>query len=405
MQSIVNIGLRGITLLGKFLLVFMLAKELSPSDYGLYGLVTTSVIFLSFFIGVDFYNFSNRELLNNKSLGTKNVLVNQALLHIVFFIFTMPIVFLMSYFGLFPLSYFWIFCGLLLFEEFNQELYRINIMFSQTFIANTALLIRSSLWAYIIFPLFWFEFVEFNLPFILKVWLISSLVSLIISIVPLIDKIREENEKLSLNVFWVIKGLKISFPFLLSTLALKFIEFFDRYLLKIFHGVETVGAYTFYLNITNVIQAFIFAGVLSIYYPLLIKNYNKQEITVYERNKNKMIKITLLATLSCGIILSISMDFILNFINNPFYTDYKNIGYVLIIAVSINVISLVPHYILYSRHLDKFIYKSTFYTFFISIVTNLLLIPPFGVYGASICLALSMTILLLSKLYFLKKSS
>lgn len=49
---VINLGLPGLTLGTRFLLIFALAKFLSPAEVGLYGLFTATIGYALYFVGL-----------------------------------------------------------------------------------------------------------------------------------------------------------------------------------------------------------------------------------------------------------------------------------------------------------------------------------------------------------------
>lgn len=62
-----SIGIRGFTLISKFVFIILLAKLLQSSDLGVYGLISAAVGYAIFAIGFEFYTYSTREIINSKS--------------------------------------------------------------------------------------------------------------------------------------------------------------------------------------------------------------------------------------------------------------------------------------------------------------------------------------------------
>lgn len=62
-MRLINVGLRGMTLVSKFLLIFFLAVFLEPQELGLYGLIIATIGYSLYPLGSDFYAFTTRELL------------------------------------------------------------------------------------------------------------------------------------------------------------------------------------------------------------------------------------------------------------------------------------------------------------------------------------------------------
>ena len=124
-KEFINVFLRGLTLFLKFSLTILLIRYFSVEDYGLFSLIQSTVIILTFVVGLDYYNFSHREMIRSE-FKDFNLHLNQQLL--IYFI---------AYLAVIPLAYFLlstlrlenylILILLVIAEHLSQEFYRILI--------------------------------------------------------------------------------------------------------------------------------------------------------------------------------------------------------------------------------------------------------------------------------------
>lgn len=64
---IVSLSMRVFALFAKLGLLFYLAKYMTPEDFVLFGILTVTVAYLQYIIGLDLYNYANRQLALNRS--------------------------------------------------------------------------------------------------------------------------------------------------------------------------------------------------------------------------------------------------------------------------------------------------------------------------------------------------
>ncbi|MDC4746794.1 hypothetical protein NQ846_17000, partial [Acinetobacter baumannii] len=62
MKKLINLGLRGLTVLFKASLIFYIAKELNTSDMAIYGVFAAIITYFMYFVGLDFYTYYTREI-------------------------------------------------------------------------------------------------------------------------------------------------------------------------------------------------------------------------------------------------------------------------------------------------------------------------------------------------------
>ena len=66
-RSFINISLRGLTLLSKFIFIFLLGKYAEDEFFlGEYGIIVTSISLIIYLVGFDYYVFNTREILKSK---------------------------------------------------------------------------------------------------------------------------------------------------------------------------------------------------------------------------------------------------------------------------------------------------------------------------------------------------
>ncbi|HCD4760379.1 TPA: hypothetical protein NBR58_002967, partial [Enterobacter hormaechei] len=152
-----DLSLRIAALGGKFLLMMAIARFLTVKDVGDYGLYVSIIVVSLYFVGLDFYIFSTREILDPKVIkNIGEILFNQ----FIFFAFSYLLL-AAIWPGLLTLSAITGVGGLLfvltITEHLSQECYRVLIIKERITIANFILFIRSGIWCYLCVPLLYFH--------------------------------------------------------------------------------------------------------------------------------------------------------------------------------------------------------------------------------------------------------
>ncbi|NTZ37561.1 hypothetical protein EXW94_07315 [Enterobacter sp. JMULE2] len=92
-MKIYNLLIRGATLASRFVLVIFIAKFLSTEELGAYSLFAASITYALFFVGMDFYTFSSREILSvDKSLWF-GIVKNQFVFYLLFYFIGFPLIY------------------------------------------------------------------------------------------------------------------------------------------------------------------------------------------------------------------------------------------------------------------------------------------------------------------------
>jgi len=373
LAKLVNVALRGMTLVSKFSLLLVLAKYLEPNAVGLYGLVVVTVAYGMYPLGFEFYTYSTREVIKADVAIKGQYLKSQAVFHAWLYLLITPIFILIFYYELLPWYVAPWFFVLLITEHANQELMRMLIAIQKPVMATFVLFVRHGLWAIIIALLFIFAPEFRSLEAVLIAWSISGFLSFFVAIQQTRSAISYGWE-LPVDWSWVRRGVKIALPMFLGTMSLNFITTVDRYWFESLVGSDALGAYVFYMAITAAAVSFIDAGVFAFIYPAMVSassQGNKEEFGILLK---KMFYQALSLALVFALLILFFVDILLSLISKPVYFEMKWVLYPLLAMMILQVISYVPNYALYTQNSDREIITSNVLSsvVFVSCVSALL---------------------------------
>src|SRR6185369_3180489 len=244
--SLYSLILRGITMASKFILLLYMARLLTPSEVGIYGMISANVALCLYFLGMDFYVFNTREILHQEENNRSRFIRDQLVFHGVMYLIILPLFLIVVVFGFIPWEYVWFFYALLVLEHLCQESYRLLITLSHPIIANIVLFLRSGAWIYAVVAAMFFANNTRNIYFICLGWVLGSSLSLLITYYFLNSKSYLIFRGEPINWPWIVRGLKSSSIFLFATISFKTMEYADRFFIKYYHGDAMVGIYSFY---------------------------------------------------------------------------------------------------------------------------------------------------------------
>jgi O-antigen/teichoic acid export membrane protein len=398
--NLLNIVIRSLTLASKFLLIVLLARELTIEQFGIYGLFVVSVSYGLYIIGLDYYSYTTRELLSQSREYWGVLLRDQAIFYIVTYCLALPFFLILFSQRILPWSMLLPFYGLITIEHISQELYRLLITLQKPIIANIVHFLRLGGWVYAVFiyAMSWNLSLSLNLIFVS--WGIGGLLSIVIAlhyVYGTIDWDQVWSKKIEWSV--MLKGLKISSRFLVSTLCLKALFTLDRYFIEWYVSTEAVGVYTFYASLVNGISAFIDAGVIVFQYPLIIKYFKIGDMIKFNQAKK-----TLNYHIWIGLIILCSLSLIcieplIRYIAKDAYLKEIHTYYWLLGAIIFLSFSSVPHYELYAKNKDTTIMVSSIVALIVFCICSFTLLPLYGSEGVAMALMMAMGMLLFLKLF------
>ena len=404
-KSIINLGVRGLTLIAKLFFSIFIVKFLSVPDLGAYGIITTTITLLVFLVGLDFFSFNTRNLLMFPTEEWGRYLKWQFSLHLISYLILFPLYLAIMSSGVIQKEFVIITYFILISEHFSQELYRVFVTLKIPIFSNVLLFLRSGLW------IFLYSFITYSKPewtlnqldSVLYFWLGGSIFSFLVGIVKLLSYKMDWAKGSFINYKWVINGIKVSLPFFFSTISYKLIEFSNRYFIDYWYSKEEVGIFTFFAGISNGVQVFVYSTVIIFYSPKLISTKKHETSERYRlllsEFKRKVTYTTILASFLAVLVINL----VLPFLDNHLLTDNVHVFYLLVIGAAILNFSFIQHYNLYVHHRDGDIFKATLIGTIFNLALNFVLIKHFSIVGASIVTVISYLFIWVIKWHFNRK--
>lgn len=403
--STLNLFFRFLTLGAKMLLSFFVLKFISIEDFGIYGTIAKTLTIAIVFLGLDFYTFSQRDILQgDKKLQGKKVR-DQFSFYFLSYIVLLPLLLFVFQFEIIAWEYLIWFYLLLILDHFSQELYRILLVFKKPVIASALFFIKVGLWIFPLFLLWILGYEDFmNIKSILKFWTLFEIISIIFGLyffkkLPFTIDFKEK-----IDWSWLKKGVFISFPFFVGTIASNVIEFSDLYMIQAYFGEQgdfQYGIYGFFVGMGNIVQMFVQSAILIVFAPKLIESFAKDKLD-YKTMHLKMSKQNILASIGIAVIVFIFLLPLVKFIEKVEIEQHYNLIYLLVGAKVLFNFSMIYHYHLYVRHKDKLIVLTMIMAAIINLGLNYVMIPLYGIYGAAIATLLSFVVIFVLKFIFAK---
>lgn len=401
--SITNLMLRSLTLVSKFILLLYFARCLSPESLGVFGMVSVSIAISLYLLGFDFYTFNSREIIAHSEEGCALLIRDQLVFHGIVYIVVLPLLLLLFTFEFIAWKYIGWFYVLLILEHLSQESNRLLITLSRPTMANIVLFLRSGIWVYAVIATGYYYKETRTLQFIWFMWCLGGMMCIAMTAFALRHLSWKKTFSVSINWQWLRKGFMGSLPFLGSTMAMLGVQYADRFFIQNYHGEAMVGVYTFYANLANVVQTFVFTGVIAILYPKIIDAFQKRNFEEYRAMMRKMgIGVAGGAVLLSGM-AALAIGPILKMVKKPIYGEYLPVFWILLGAISLLAICSLPHYGLYVRHKDRQIFISTIIAVIATLTLDFSLVPKYSVTGAAFSCLAGYLLMFLLKFGFLQR--
>ncbi|RQW70839.1 hypothetical protein EBB56_11725 [Halomonas sp. YLB-10] len=400
LNRLVNVGLRALTLLSKFSLIFFLALFLEARDVALYGLFTATVSYSIYCIGFNFYSFSTRELLSHESSKWVSFLRDQGVFFFSSYLVVVPFFSIVFLTGLLPWELAMWFCLLVVSEHLSQELSRLYVAVSKQLIASFILFFRSGFWALAVSLIMWSQPQFRSLESILFAWVCGSVFAcfLGLSYFRLFDW---RYLKAAVDWGWIRRGIKVALPLLIANLAIRGIFTIDRYWVQAVSDEEILAVYVFFSAVAVSVVSFLEAGVFVYLYPRIIASFKEARMhDFYSSVRSLLLQTFTVASFLC-VTLVLASNLFLSYLNDM-YSENLDVLYVLLVSIFVYSLSMVPHYALYAMSRDKEIIFSnvagvvafSLFAYFFSFLSNSLRVP------VALCAAFSVVLIIKFLLYY-----
>jgi O-antigen/teichoic acid export membrane protein len=349
---LLNLGLRSLTLIVKFVFILSLAVFLPPEQVGLYGLIAVSVAYSIYFVGFEFYTYSTRDLVARPRKEWSGLLSSQMIFFMIMYLLILPAFSILFFLGMLPWPFFKAFLVLVVLEHLSTELVRLLIAIERPLLATTMIFIKQALWAIFFTIAMWVDSSYRNIETLLLFWMFGVTVSIMIGVRPLLG-LNWKNGIKNIDFQWVKRGISIAIPLLVSSIAVKSLFTFDRYAFEALNSLSLLGAYSVYIGVASAMISFMESGVFVFYYPKMMKAYRENKLLEYEVAYQTLRKQSLIWLIVLLIGAAASGAVIFPHLEEQVYADNLSLFWAIVVAVAIFVFGYIFQYGLYTTSRDK----------------------------------------------------
>lgn len=375
-------GLRGSTLVIKFIFTLFIARFMGFEVLGLYGLITAAIIFALVFLGMGLTHTLMRKAVTHSPKEITKELWHfgqlMALVYAVVFVVSLIV-------GVLINEMFLVLCitFLALLEHINNHLYSLLLNRSRILSGNVLHFIRSGAWMIVFMLLsFWYPSL-LSMKFLLLGWLIGNVLAVFGFLWftkdwPWAFKSFDTSLK-----HWFFEEFSYSKIAYVESIAFTASTYIDRYLITLFLGLELTGVYVFFWSIGSALNNLILTGVIQIYRPRMVQAF-KNRSSEYKVIFKSCLRQTAVIALLMGAVVGGGIYFVLPYINRPMIIEWYPILWLIIIGFVLSMVYHVQTLVFYSQHRDDLTLKIRLMLLVGAVGFNLVLISSVGIWGAGI---------------------
>lgn len=349
---LLNLALRAATLGVKFAFILSLAIFLPPEQVGLYGLITVTILYSIYFVGLEFYTFSTRDLVARPRRDWTRLLSSQIVFSGVMYVVVLPVSSLLFWLEMLPWSVMGAFVVLVVLEHLSTELMRLLVAMENPLLATFILFIKQALWAVCFTFAMWLNPEFRNLSDLLFFWIAGTLVSILVGITPF-WRLDWRGAFSAVDWVWVQRGLRVAIPLLVSSIAVRSMFTVDRYAFEALNGLALLGAYSVYMGVASAMLSFMESAVFVFYYPRMMKSYKNGDMSTFEIAYNNLTKQSLLWLTGLMVVATTSGMIIFPLLDQRIYADNISLFVATVFAMGVYIVGYVPQYGLYTTGKDS----------------------------------------------------
>ncbi|MCO7634499.1 hypothetical protein NJF54_22025 [Pseudomonas guariconensis] len=345
---VLNIGIRGGTVLGRFVLIMFLAKFLPEADVGKFGIFVATVLFCVLLVSFDFNKYMYGELFAQGEGARARILGSHFKTVVCLYLVSIPFFYLIFFGGFIEFDYIVYFYLTLFFVMVSLELEALLVVLGNQLLSSFVFFTQTSAWVFFVVPVVYFFPAYRSLEFIYLSWLGGAGLSILIALCFL----KANNIRVDFNGMggaWVRSGLKKSVIFLLSSIMLKLLLTVDRYVMEYYSTPELVGVYVFYISVVMGVFNFLDPAVFSFIYPKLLRSYKEGNHAAYAAAHKELICSTAIGVVVLALFIGYLVPYIIEVLSLHAYEKNLDSLWLVIFAAAVFKLGFIPHYVLYSR--------------------------------------------------------
>jgi O-antigen/teichoic acid export membrane protein len=385
--------MRSVTIGAKFVLTLFIARYLGLALLGVFGLIASAAALMPVLLGFGVSNNLGREAVRSGPATITARLIN-------YFAFLIPAYAALAGLGAVALPHEapWVcLLGALLFlEHIQTDMFVLMATTGLPYGANMMLFIRSAGWVLIYIPLALFEPALRNLKAMGLFWLASDVLATILALV------------LTASWRWgkAIRALPhspISLPhrhgstaLYLNDVANTGFQYVDRYIIGFMLSPELLGIYTLFWSVANAVSSLITTAIVQPHRGALIQAARASPES-FDRSLRRTTIMAAQLTVGVSVAVVILLRVVVPFIGRPGVMHYFPVLIILTGALVFRTVYEVIGISFYAYNRDDITLYSGITIFVVALLLNVVMVPAFGIWGASFVLMTSYIIGVLAR--------
>ncbi len=378
-----NVVLRGITMSARLVLLVSMARYLEPGQLGVFALFASANLWGLYLQGLEFHLFSARSLVGEAPEAWARGRRNAFALYGAVFVVAALVWTTVFAGGFLPWTLLPLFLLILALEHVAQESYRLLNMLERPLAGSIVLFARSGAWMYLVALLLWRSPSSRTLELVFRSWAAGAGIGTALALWFLRDLPWRGLGPIDWR--WLRRGLVVSTPLLLGSLAFRGIALFERSWLGSVDGESSLGVFGFYATIAGALSVLAESGIGNVFFPRMLKAWKSRRLGEY-KDATRRLWAAYAVFLTVAIPGSwLLLRLLVNHLGHPEYAANFDAYVVLLAAAALSVAGSAAQYDLWTRGRDRTMIAASVIGLIVAVGLGLVLIPRYRLLGAAWC--------------------
>lgn len=365
---IINVLLRLASAGSRFVLLLVLARLLSPTEVGHYGLFLSTVLLGITIIGVEFHAYGIRELLRYERARWSFVIQHDLMVWAIAYVVFAPILWFGSHWwNISGVSLLW-FPPILIAEHLCQESNRLLIAMNRPLTASCMMFVRMGAWVWVVIPWMWFDPDARTLGIVMASWLCGASLAVVASAIVIGSEV-ERWHWWPIEWEWLKRGVGVGALYLISSFAYRGMFAVDRYLVKYLVGSERLGVYVLDIGLATAIITILEPAILVFLTPRLVGAWQNNNRTKYQSVYRELHWSVLGLSTALALGIAVVTPFLVIWIGKPAYAEDPCLLWILLLMVWVCANGITLDTALYARGHDKSLVSAMIATLAVFLIT------------------------------------
>ena len=279
-------------------------------------------------------------------------------------------------------------------ESYGNFLFVNTNFIGRSVLANVAFFVRSGLWSILVIALGIAVPALRSIWFVLALWATGSALSIVLNL-SFLNFLRWPGVR-SVPIDWgqIGSALRRSLPIWIGSVGLVGGSYLDRFVLGAYLDLKAVGLATFYTSLTGAVATLAISSTLAVAAPRLISSAERRDSSEYKQELRR----AALSVAAVGAVLSLAISLAIPYfavaMHKPEIGENMLAVWLLMVAVVVRLVAETAYYGLYACHKDRAVWTGNIGFLFVSLLLNLILVPPFGFTGLGVASFIATVVLL-----------